>query len=275
MKSYIAKTMNLLKSGTAPLFLTLALAIAIGSIPARAQDAWQINGEQSVARFTLGSGDRTAETGVARVSGNVIYGEASDPQVNFTIKSETADSPVISFQSNRSELRADGQIAVIGELKITTVERSVSLDPNEGYSGATYGEPVVRTSSREISLLLPAEPTKGQDGSLELVSRTQIAREYFPELVRALSAGNWPTSLVQDEHYALPSGAPGEDYAGAVRSGHTVETATNPVASGSGEGYHGFEPAVTPDGGSASIALELHLTPQPATEQTATGVASN
>lgn len=61
----------------------------------------------------------------------------------------------------------------------------------------------------------------------------------------------------------MPSGLPGEDYSGAACTGTTVATKTNAVASGApgiGEGYYGFEPAVIPDGGQASIALDLKLT---------------
>jgi polyisoprenoid-binding protein YceI len=283
MKTYVANAMNLLKSEIGHVFVLLALAVAISSIPAQAQDAWKIDGEHSIARFSLGSGDRVAEVDVARVSGNVIYDgdHPADPQVNFTIhseKGEGANSSQISFKSNRSELWPNGQIAIIGDLKVTTVEHNVSLDPSEGYYGATYGEPVVRTYSREISFLLPAERPVAQNGSVELVSSTPIAREYFPELVSALAPGNWPMSLVQDEQCALPSGLPGEGYAGAVCTGNTVAAATNAVASGTpgiGEGYYGFEPAVTPTSGMATIALELHLTQQSPDVQPATGVPAN
>ncbi len=283
MKTYEANAMNFLKSEIGHIFVLLALAVASSSIPAHAQDAWKIDGEHSVARLSLGSGDRAAEVGVARVSGNVIYdsNNPADPQVNFTIhsdKGERANSSQISFKSNRSELWPNGQIAVIGDLKVTTVEQSVTLDPNEGYYGATYGEPVVRTYSREISFLLPAERPVVQNGRMQLFSSTQIAREYFPELVSALAPGNWPMSLVQDEQCALPSGLPGEDYAGAVCTGNTVTAATNAVASGTpaiGEGYYGFEPAVTPNGGMATIALELHLTQKSPAVQQPTGVAGN
>jgi polyisoprenoid-binding protein YceI len=281
VKTHVANTINLLKSGIGLTFLLLALAIAISSIPAHAQDAWKIDGEHSVARFSLGSSDIPVEVGVARVGGNVIYDndDPSDPQVNFTINSEKgegADSSEISFKSNRSELWPNGQIAVIGDLKVTTVEHSVSLDPSEGYYGATYSEPVLRTDSREISLLLPAERPVAQNGRMQLLSSTQIAREYFPELVSALAPGKWPMSLVQDEQCALPSGLPGEGYAGAVCTGNTVAATTNAVASGTpgiGEGYYGFEPAVTPNSGMATIALELHLTQQSPAVQAPTGLA--
>jgi hypothetical protein len=283
MKIHIANTLDLRKSATGLTVLLLALAITISSIPAHAQDAWKIDREHSVARLSLGSGDRAAEVGVARVSGNVIYdgNDPADPQVNFTINSERgkgANSSEISFRSNRSELWPSGQIAVIGDLKVTTVEHSVNLDPSEGYYGATYSEPVVRTYSREISLLLPAERPVAQNGSIELVSSTHITREYFPELVSALAPGNWPMSLVQDEQCALPSGLPGEGYAGAVCTGNTVAATTNAVASGTpgiGEGYYGFEPAVTPNSGMATIALELHLTQQSQAVQPPNGVAGN
>ena len=124
MKIHVANTIDLLKNAIGLTVLLLALAIAISSIPAHAQDAWKIDRQHSVARFSLGSGDRAAEVGVARVSGNVTYdgNDPADPQVIFTINSERVKGATfseISFMSNRSDLWPDGQIAVIGDLKVT------------------------------------------------------------------------------------------------------------------------------------------------------------
>jgi hypothetical protein len=38
-------------------------------------------------------------------------------------------------------------VAVIGDLTVTRVERSVTMDAREGYYGPFYGEPIVHTDT--------------------------------------------------------------------------------------------------------------------------------
>lgn len=270
MKSHVRRIIKFATGEIGLVFLLLALAAGIASIPAHAQDgAWKVDREHSIARLSLGSGPKSVDIGVARVSGNVIYGanDAADPVVNLNIKPEKgqgAQHAEISFKSKRSMLTDDGKVAVVGDLSLTRVERSVTLDPNEGYYGAVYGEPVLHTDTREVTLLFPAEvrPTV-QNGTMQIAASTNISREYFPQLLSALAPGNWPNMVVEDEKCAMPSGLPGEDYSGATCTGNTVGTKTSTVATGTpgiGEGYYGFEPAVVPDGSQATLALNLQLT---------------
>jgi hypothetical protein len=269
MKSQLLRLIQLATNGVGLMLLLLALAAAITSIPAHAQDAWKADGEHSIARLSLGSGANTVEIGLARVSGHVVYGadDPADPVVDLNIKPENrqgADYFEIDFKSKRSMLTNDGKVAVVGDLTLTRLERSVTLDANEGYSGAVYGEPVVQIVTREVTLLLPAERPAVQNGTMELPASTTITREYFPQLLSGLAPDSWPTTVVEDETCNMPSGLPSEDYSGAACAGNTVATKTNIAATGapaSGEGYYGFEPAVIPDGGQLGIALDLRLTP--------------
>ena len=57
-------------------------------MPVRAQDTWQLDRQNSIARLSLGSRSNALEIGLARVNGDVVF-ESSDP----------AD-PVISIKIN-------------------------------------------------------------------------------------------------------------------------------------------------------------------------------
>jgi hypothetical protein len=266
MKSHILNIVEFASSEIGLSFLLLVLAVGIASVPAHAQDnAWTIDGEHSIARLSLGSNPKSVEIGLARVSGNVLFGAAGDPEVNLNLassKDQAADPVEISFKSKRSMVTDDGKIAVVGDLSVTRVERSVNMDPNEAYYGATFGEPVATTATREVTLVLPAEPDPGaQTSTVELLASTKVSREYFPELLSVMSPGNWSNLAVEDESCAVPA-VTGEGYYGATCTGTPVATATNSVAPAtpaSGEGYYGFEPAVIPDGGQATIAFDLRL----------------
>ena len=241
------------------IFLLLALAVGV----AHAQSGvWTVDAEHSTARLSLGS----VETGVARVSGSVAFAadDSSDPVVNLNIGADTpgADDPQISFHSKRSAMTSDGKLAVTGDLSVTRIERPVIpyVGGGEGYYGAEYGEPVVHSDTREVTLVLPS-PAAQRNETLQLSAVTDISRERFPQLVNALAQGNWASVVVQDEHCTMPPTV-GEDYAGAVCSGTPVEAATNSVTTyaGGGEGYYGSHPVAIPDGSHATIALQLQLT---------------
>ena len=269
MKSHVLHVIRFATSGIGLMLSLLMLAVAIASTPAHAEDnAWTVDGEHFVVRLSLGSGPKSVEVGVARVSGNVSFsGEgAADPVVNLSFapdQNQGADPVEISFKSKRSMMTEDGKIAVSGDLSVTRIERSVYLDPNEGYYGATYGEPVATTATRKVTLLLPSDAHADlQSATIKISASTKISREYFPQLLAALSPGNFSNVIVQDESCTVPA-VTGEGYYGATCTGTSVETAINSVAPStpaSGEGYYGFEPAVIPDGGQATIAFDLKLT---------------
>jgi hypothetical protein len=261
------------------LFL-LAFAVCFASIPARAQGGiWQVDAKHSIARVSLGSGSQSVEIGVTPVSGTVVFdsSDPADPAVDLDIKWDKRLSPnssEISFKSKRSAITSDGKLAIIGELSVTRVERSVTMEPNEAYAGPEYGEPVAHTDTHEVTLVFPVTSLPAaQNGALHLSASTTVSREAFPQLLSALEAGNWPTVVVEDENCTTPSTV-GEDYSGAICSGTQVSTATNsvePAGFGGGEGYYGVEPAVVPDGRQATIALNLQLTQLAPTPSAASG----
>ena len=268
MKSHMLSIIHFATNEVGVIFLLLALAVGIASIPAHAQNGiWQVDAEHSIARLSLGSSPKSAEVGVARVSGNVAFdaSDPADPIVNLNIKPDKslgADYSEISFKSTRSAMTSDGKLAVVGDLSLTRVERSVTMNASEGYYGAEYGAPVVKTDTEEITLVFPAASLQAaQNGAMQLSATTNISRERFPQLLAALQ-GSGPSMVVQDEKCTTVQSGGGEGYYGATCTGTPVETATNAVNpySGGGEGYYGSEPAVIPDGSQATIALNLKLT---------------
>ncbi len=268
MKSHMLSIIHFATNEVGVIFLLLALAVGIASIPAHAQNGiWQVDAEHSIARLSLGSSPKSAEVGVARVSGNVVFdaSDPADPIVNLNIKPDKslgADYSEISFKSTRSAMTSDGKLAVVGDLSLTRVERSVTMDANEGYYGAEYGAPVVKTDTEEITLVFPAASLPAaQNGAMQLSATTNISRERFPQLLAALQ-GSGPSMVVEDEKCTTVQSGGGEGYYGATCTGTPVETATNAVNpySGGGEGYYGSEPAVIPDSSQATIALNLKLT---------------
>jgi hypothetical protein len=150
-----------------------------------------------------------------------------------------------------------------GDLTVTRVEWSAGMEPNEAYHGPEYGESVIFSATREITLALSAlRSSNAQINGWELSGLTTISREDFPQLLDALDQVDWRTSLVDDEKCQLPSTV-GEDYHGATCKGTviaSVDQRTVPTGSASGEGYYGFIPAAEPDRRHGTIALDVNMT---------------
>jgi len=260
------------------LALLLALTLCLAPVPALAQGRiWQVDAQHSIARLSLGSGSQSAEIGVAPVTGNVVFdsSDPADPVVDLSIKPGNTLAPEyleITFKSNRSSITGDGNLAVVGDLSVTHVERNLTLDPNEAYRGPEYGEPVVHTDTREVTLVFPAAGLPApQNGAIQLSASTTIGREDFPQLLAELESGNRPSVVVEDENCAVPS-TTGEDYSGPICTGTPVAIANNNVATNGGsEDYRGFEPAVIPNRNQATIALNLKLTQLAPTSSAASG----
>lgn len=283
-----SQTLRNLQSVTSNLnfafLLLLAFAVCFASVPARAQGGiWQVDAEHSIARLSLGSGSNLLETGVARVSGDAVFdsSDPADPVVELNINPDNRLGPdysVISFKSKRSAITGDGKLVVVGDLSVSSVERSVTLDSNEAYRGPVYGEPAVHTDTREVTLVFPSPSlTAAQNGPIQLSASTTVGREDFPQLLAALAPGNWPTTLVNDEKCTMPSTI-GEDYSGQICTGTVIATVTNNevmIGTAGGEDYRGFEPAVVPNDNIGTIALNLKLTQLSPTPTAASGAAES
>jgi hypothetical protein len=246
----------------------LLLAATTASLAAHAQDTWQIDPKYSVATLSMGSGANQLQIGLARVSGEVVF-KSSDPRDRIvTLKiiadARAADYASMNFSSERSAIRADGKLTVTGDLSVTRVERSVTMEPNEAYAGPQYGEPVARTTTRQISLIF-SDPRQvpSQTGAMHFSGRSTVIREVFPDLLDAIALDDWANQLINDEKCESPSTI-GEDYHGPECTGTVIASVSNaevPTGVAGGEGFYGFEPVITPDRDKATIALDLNLTP--------------
>jgi polyisoprenoid-binding protein YceI len=282
MKSCLAKAVHLLAYESRSI-LMLLLAAVIVSLPVHAQDTLQVDPQHSFARLSLGSETNALEIGLARVSGDVVFDSSNpdDPVVNLKIM--PSDGPRVeyaemTFASQRSVVTAGGKLLVTGDLSITRVERSATIDVNEAYAGPQYGEPKARTDIRQITLVF-SDPRRSaaRDGVMQLSGTSSVSRETFPELVGGLAPGNWPTMLVDDEKCESPSTF-GDDYSGAVCTGTVVATVTNSVVmvgTAGGEDYSGFQPTATPDRKQATMALDLKLKEVSPTSPAAGGMTSS
>jgi polyisoprenoid-binding protein YceI len=217
---------------------------------ALASDTWILDSSRSNARLFQGSrtNSESVNTGVARVTGKVkldttdldasfftlsIYpadenwGHALSPEgaLPSGYVPDSTDQTLLTFNSSRILRTVDGKLEVIGDLTLTSVERTVTATPTEAYAGPVRGNPVMHNETHEIKFLFPsvsAEHLSGpltpamqqKRGVLEIVGSARIHRDEFPGLSRAVKENNWPP-VVQNKDCHMPSTV-GEDYSRAV-----------------------------------------------------------
>ena len=274
-------------------FSELALVTLTGLCsvaPVLAQNSTsQIDSEHSTARLYLASTrtpDSKLNVGVARASGVIKLdsGDPATPDFDFTIypadkkpslansvadrRREKPDYTVIAFKSRRVVPLAADAYRVSGELTLTYVQRTVSYDPSEGYSGPTYGPSVTLSQTQPASFEFRRVTPSGSSAKAEWIASSGISAEDFPQLLAAISSTVWPV-FVADEQCTTPSNMGGEDYSGPACTGQRVETAARedlrcdaPGTVGedfSGEVCTQIAPAiVTPDQGQPLSAKRHH-----------------
>src|ERR1700746_3189541 len=117
----------------------MLLPLGIAPATAYAQDAWQIDPNDSIATLSSGAGAETLQVGMAmaRARGEFLFDSAdpSDPTVRFSVNSNesAATYASMSFSSRHCARTGDGKLSVTGELSVTRVERSVTLDANDAH----------------------------------------------------------------------------------------------------------------------------------------------
>jgi hypothetical protein len=281
MKSRLQHLVQRIGNGLRPALLVLALIGLTVSITANAQETWRVDPQHSVARLYFGRGSQAFEIGVVRITGDVNFDskDPGDSTVRLGLQPDDrsrADYAEISLTSKQSTTRSDGKLSVTGNLFVTRVKRSVTMEPNEAYHGPEYGGPVAYTDTREITLVF-SNPGRGavHYEIMQLSGAISVSREDFPQLVDALVIGDWPAILMDDEKCEASSTV-GEDYSGVNCTGTEIASVNNPViptGGTGGEGYYGFEPAVTPDHNYASITLDVKLNQTSAASQVVSGAA--
>ena len=227
-------------------FALIALSGVISAAPALAQNSVsQIDSEHSTARLYLASSrnpNDNLNVGVARTSGVVKLssGNSAAPNFDFTIYPADEKSPlaksaadrhekessytVIAFKSRRVVPLTADTYRVSGDLTLTYVQRSVSYDPSESYSGPTYGPAITSSQTQQASFEFRRATPSGSTANAEWIASSTISAEDFPELLTAVSSTVWPV-FVADEQCSMPSNVGSEDYSGPACTGERVDVA--------------------------------------------------
>lgn len=292
---YILGIFGLTKSRTLGILIAVILP-TISPLAFAEGGTWSLNPTTSSARLFQGSAANpdSVNTVVARVTGKVkldpndlgnsvfnlsIYpadeqwGEALSPEGTLPAGyiSDATDHTLLTFESKRIQRMEDGKLEVTGDLTLTRVERAVTL--TKAYGRSVYGDPVLRTETREVRFLFQDPDATLTSGPLRPVNLTvkrdfglsgsaHIGYENFPGLLNAIQETNWPV-LVQNERCQMPSTI-GEDYHGPTCTG-TVIAATKsnnchmPAILGM-EGYSG-PICAPPSGNQTTIVLDLRMLP--------------
>jgi len=270
-------------------FALAALLAAGFAAPALAQNtSWKLNSDHSSGRLTVSSTadpNATFDAGIARVEGSaslnanslanssfdfIIFPADQDPSsinkdggLNAAEFSNVPRSTVITFRSKEVKLTGDGDLAVIGNLTLTHLERSALITYDEAYAGPVYGNPEVRSATREVTFVFgragAATAKAGSSEKLKLAASAGIKTEDFPGLFEAVTDLNWPV-VVEDKDCQEPATI-GEEYHGTSCTGRPVVISSRPSAWQTvGEDYPAPDIATPHVRDTVTIALNLELT---------------
>jgi len=248
-------------SFTALLILSiLALALPGRSVSlASAAGSWIVDIRHSDAQFSadgttdFGRTKLTFTIGFARVIGAVKLdgSDSANSSFDLTIYPASSKAPpmdeegkiknqwvvthanhtLVCFHSKGVRETADGQLQTTGNLVLTRVDRNIELTPNETYAGPVYVPPIIHRVVREATFVFDLPATRGggpKGGGLQISGSTNITREDFPQLLKAVVGTYWPP-VVQEENCQAPASI-GEGYGGAQCTGTYLETPALPEA---------------------------------------------
>jgi len=172
----------------------------------------------------------------------------------------TATHTLICFHSKNVTKTRDGKLQVRGELVLTRVDRNVQIEPSEAYSGPTYGPPIVHRIVHEATFVFDAPQAGEKSAAFTTSGQTSVAREGFPQLVKAVLSTYWPP-VVQEAKCQNTSGG-SEDYRGAQCTGTFMEaTGLPPAPTQASEDYPGSSDFNQIVGNQLTIVMHLRLTP--------------
>src|SRR5260221_13484698 len=222
-------------------FALIAVAGFASVAPAFAQSSVsRIDAEHSTARLYLASStnpDANLNVGVARTAGVVKLNPADSaiPDYHFQIypaykhlslaasrREAKPDYTIIAFKSRRVVPLAANSYRVSGDLTLTFVQRTVSYDPSEGYSGPTYGPSITLSQSQPASFEFHRATASDNTAAHEWIPSSNISVQHFPELMTAVSSTVWPV-FVADEKCSAPSNLGTEDYSGPACTGERID----------------------------------------------------
>jgi polyisoprenoid-binding protein YceI len=258
------------------------------SPPAATSGPWQVDTRHSDVQLITDATTDYGKTkinytaGYARINGEVKLDSADPANSKFDLHiypanamappigemgkmqnrwlEDTATHTLICFHSKNITKTQDGKLQVTGELVLTRVDRNVEIEPTEAYSGPTYGPPIVHRIVKEATFVFDAPVAAAKDAGLTTTGSTSVAREGFPQLVKAVFSTNWPP-VVQDANCHNTSGGT-EDYRGAECTGKFMQSSGLPPApTRVSEDYPGASDFNAIVGNQLSIVMHLRLTP--------------
>jgi polyisoprenoid-binding protein YceI len=280
--------------------LVVAIAVLAWAIPGRTLSpaspagSWLVDARHSDAQLTadgttdFGKTKTTFTIGYARVNGKVkldnqdpaksdfdlhIYPAGSmAPSIDEAGKSmnhwmaNLANHTLVCFHSKSLHRSPDGRLQASGDLVLTRVDRNIELTPNEAYAGPVYGPPMIHRIVHEATFVFDFPAAGGgsgqKDTGIQGSGTTTVAREDFPQLLKAVIATYWPP-VVQDKNCQVPAAS--EAYGGAQCTGTFLMTPALPEAphATNEEDYPGPANFNTIGGEHLTIAVHLRLTPNP------------
>lgn len=269
------------------------LVLTAPSRPGSTAGSWQVDAHHSDAQIITDAATNYGKTkidttlGFARVNGLVRFDDADPAKSSVDLAiypaasmlppidedgkfqeqwlSNYANNTLICFHSKGATRRPDGRLQTAGDLVLTRVDRNVTTAPGEAYAGPVYGPPIIHRVSRQVTLVLnlqPADAKDQKDDAILMSASTSLAREDFPQLVKAVVSTHWPV-VVQDASCKTPAQA-GEDYHGPQCTGVFLAPPPlpQPPESSTGEDYPTRSTYNTIVGNHLTILAHLRLTPK-------------
>jgi len=184
-----------------------------------------------------------------------------DGKVKARWLANVANHTLVCFHSKKVVRMPDGKLQATGDLTLTRVDRDLQYNPGEDYRGPVYGPPVVHRVSRVATFVFDLTPAGGNGQKAAAITASgsaSIAREGFPQLLRAVVSTHWPP-LVMDEDCQNPAGGT-EDYRGFRCTGTFMKPSGLPEAP-LGEGYPDPSDFNAIVGNQLNILVHLRLTP--------------
>lgn len=264
----------------------VAVALAVPGKPVVPSGNWQVDARHSDVQLStdgtmdFGKKKTNLTIGFARAGGVVnldadaakssfhfdFYPSTSaaptvdhDGKVNIEWFANHANNTMVCFHSQSVQQTADGKLKATGTLGLIRVDRNVELVGNEGYSGPTYGAPILHHVTHPATFEFEVQGAPDKNGAVRISGSGSLAREEFPALLKAMIATSWPT-LVQDK--TCKTGEASEAYAGAQCTG-TFLAPSFPLGPNAsfGEDYPGPRNYDTITGEHLTIAAHLRLKP--------------
>lgn len=264
---------------------TLIFAMAVHRTPVAPTGSWQVDSRHSDAQLStdgttdFGKTKTTFTIGFTRIKGTVKLDESNSANSAFDITmypassmappideegkvkiewfANHANNTLVCFHSKGTQPTADGRMQTSGHLVLTRVDRNIQLDPNEAYSGPVYGAPMIHRVIHDATFVFDS-PTEAEGGA-RTTGGTKVAREDFPQLLKAVVATYWPP-VVQDRHCGGQGS--GEAYSGSQCTGTFLEAPALPAAPQStGEDFPGPQGFNTVTGERLTIIVHLRLKP--------------